>query len=435
MEGVLYGIDVMSCASDQNLSEILFKPTRKSLETSFVSNSVKELPKVQGLYSAKLHNWFRLIHMPYWAWLGFDVIELEAALSRIAASKMKRTREDILDTVYEYGPGNWIYEFSMLGSKYAALAKEAESCYTENSNKNDKKRIFKLFRQAELYFVLASYPHLHGDELGSQALAQHYINYRLAAKYADGDFVEIKFPVDDKIGAAMIHTPDKSKKSPCVIVCSNYENLATEYIRFYQDCLYPLGIALVAIDMPAIGLNSSIPLESDTSKVHSAALNYIVNNVPFIDRTRIGILAQRFGGNCAVKLMLNNASDIRCAFIVSPVMHEYFTNVDYLSKTPSMIRATIANRLNFDAAQWEIVIPQMQIFSIKKQGILVGQKTDIPTVIIGIQQEILAVSGDLKLAASVSSKSEIKYLSDKKSFNIFNDVISEATTWLSEHLL
>lgn len=420
----------MSCMYDQNLSEVLFKPTRKSLETSFVSNSVKELPVVEESSYYKQTRWYRTIHMSYWGWLGFDLIEVESALARIAASKLKRTREDVLDTVYEYGPGNWIYEFSMLGTKYSAMAKEIEA--SDSADKN--KEAFRLFRLADLYYDLASYPHLRGDELGQQALVQHYINYRQAAKYAKGDFIEIKFPVGEKFGQAMIHTPDKTKKYPCVLVCSNYENLATEYLRFYQECLADLGIALIAIDMPGIGLNSSISLDADTAVVHEAALEYIVKHVPYIDKTKIGILAQRLGGNCAVRLMLTHPDDICCAYIVAPLMHEYFTNKEYLAKTPSMIRSTIANRLNFDAAQWENVMPQLQIFSIKKQGILVGRKTSIPTIIVGRENDYLSVKGDINLAASVSSNAEIKYLSNKTSYNIFNDVIDHATEWLNEHL-
>ena len=105
----------MTDISSENLSEVLFKPTRKSLETSFISNSVAELPKSGIKTSFDTSCWFRQLSETYWGWLGCDMIKIKSAIARIAASKGQRTREGILDTVYEYGPGNWIYEFSMLG--------------------------------------------------------------------------------------------------------------------------------------------------------------------------------------------------------------------------------------------------------------------------------------------------------------------------------
>ncbi len=417
---------------DENLSEVLFRPTRKSLETSFVSNSVAQLPVVPVILKIHSEHWFRLLHRVYWAWLGFDVIELSAVLAKIAASKNRRTRPEILDTVYEYGPGNWVYEFSMQGLKYAELAHKAEASDLPQEQKDHE--AFKYYRLADLYYDLASYPHLRGDELGNQALVQHYLHYRKAARYTIGDFSELKFPVGKKTGTMLIHTPDKTKCLPAVIICSNYENLATEYLRFYQEHLGLNNIAMIAVDMPGIGLNANITLEMNSAVIHEAAIDYIVDKVKYIDHHRIGMLGQRIGSNCVIHCMTTHSEYIKCALIAVPILHDILSNKSSLVKTPAMIRASFANRLNFDASNWENIIPLIQVLSVRRQGILVGQKTSIPIKIISVKGDILSSEDDVKLATQVSSKSEVVKLKPAKAFDAFSEIIDLASEWFVKNL-
>ena len=60
----------MTDISSENRSEVLFKPTRKSLDTSFISNSVAELPKSGIKTSFDTACWFRQLSETYWGWLG-----------------------------------------------------------------------------------------------------------------------------------------------------------------------------------------------------------------------------------------------------------------------------------------------------------------------------------------------------------------------------
>lgn len=422
----------MTDLSSENLSEVLFKPTRKSLETSFISNSVAELPKSGIKTSFDTSCWFRQLSETYWGWLGCDMIKIKSAIARIAASKGQRTREGILDTVYEYGPGNWIYEFSMLGRDSNLEAQKVEEA-------GDKEEAYRLYRLAYLYYDIASYPHLRGDELGSQATLQHYINYRKAAQLAEGDFVEIKFPVagERQQASAFIHTPDKTKLCPCVIVCSNLQNLATEYLRIYRECFYPHGIALVACDLPGMGLNSNISLTPETGIIHSALIDYIKSSVPFIDQSRIGVMAQRFGGNVAVHLLTQKEPDIKCCCIIGPLINEYFTNKEFMVKTPSMQRANIANKMNFDAAQWDNVIPQLQAYSVKKQGVLNGLHLDLPIYIVGFEGDYLCPKADLQLLKYACKNAELEILSlesDEHAFNVFAKTLKKVTDWLVSQL-
>lgn len=422
----------MTEISSENLSEVLFKPTRKSLESSFISNSVATLPHSDLAFSYDPSQWFRQISETYWGWLGCDVIKIKSAISKMASSHATRTREGILDTVYEYGAGNWIYEYAMLGRESNAQAQQAEE-------KGDIEQAYQLYRLAYLYYDIASYPHLKGDELGGQALLQHYINYRKAATLTTGDFLEIKFPVSNskQLATAFIHTPDKTKLCPCIVICSNLLNLATEYLRLYREHFYPNGIALVACDLPGMGLNVNFALTEDTSAIHRALIDYLKTSVPFIDNSRIGVFAQRFGGNSAVHLLAEREEDIKCCCIIGPLIHEYFLNKEFLAKTPSMHRATIANRLGFDAAQWDNVVPQLQAYSIKKQGLLTGRKINVPTYLIGLDGDYLCPKEDLQFLKNACTNAQLEIMTVKKherAYSVFTRCLDSITSWLVKHL-
>jgi esterase FrsA len=292
--------ETMASLSDENLSVKLFKPQRTSLETSFISNSVEELV----YFNPKTKNWYREIPFAYWARLGIDIIEVMSVISNITVSTNKRTREGIFDTVYEYGSGNWCYEFSQKATEYVTKAQEA----CEN---NDNDNAFKFYRLAYLYFAIASYPHLKGDELGEQALIQHYIYYKKAVEFLPGHFEELKVDVEGKTVSAYLHTPNKSEVLPCVVIYSNYHNLSTEYLRYYREHLYPRNIAMLSVDLPAVGLSRAFDLKPDIGFIHNAVIEHVINNCLYINRNKIGLLSQRFGSIAAVHSLIKFNNNIK----------------------------------------------------------------------------------------------------------------------------
>ncbi len=57
-----------------------------------------------------------------------------------------------------------------------------------------------------------------------------------------------------------------------------------------------------------------------------------------------------------------------------------FTRRQILDQLPLCMRSLYANRLNMDASSWDTVVPQMQAFSLKKQGLIsFSGKNPIPT--------------------------------------------------------
>ncbi|MBX4313655.1 alpha/beta hydrolase, partial [Mycobacterium tuberculosis] len=78
-------------------------------------------------------------------------------------------------------------------------------------------------------------------------------------------------------------------------------SLQTDYYNLYENYFSPLGIAMLTIDMPSIGFSSKWTLNQDTSLLHQHALRHL-ENVPWIDHTRVAAFGFRFGANIAVRL-------------------------------------------------------------------------------------------------------------------------------------
>ena len=50
-----------------------------------------------------------------WIWAGADPAKIDTALDNMKASTALRSNPDQYDTVTEYGPGHWVFEFEALG--------------------------------------------------------------------------------------------------------------------------------------------------------------------------------------------------------------------------------------------------------------------------------------------------------------------------------
>ena len=72
----------------------------------------------------------------------------------------------------------------------------------------------------------------------------------------------------------------------------------------------------------------------------------------------------------AVRLAVLRTDLVNGLVVLDPTVHNIFTNVNYLSGAPLCLRSSIANRLNADASNWDTLMPQLQILSLKQQGLL-----------------------------------------------------------------
>ncbi|MBO8416845.1 MAG: alpha/beta hydrolase [Proteobacteria bacterium] len=376
---------------NENLSEVLFKPQRTSLETSLISNSGCPLPDID--YALQSHfgfqkNWYRPVNRFYWTWLGGNLLDIDEALSNIAVSTNKRTRPQCLDTVEEYGPGNWIYEFSAIAQKRVLMAGKA----------GDPELKAHHLRLASRYFAIAAYPNLKGDVLAAEAAMHSRRHYREVFETSKvcGYYSTETFDYKGSKINAYLHSPDNTELHPCVVVVCSYEQSCTDYFRFFNDYLRPHGMAVLVIEMPGLGSCANIKLDASCSDFIQAAVEHI-DKLPFIDSSNIGIFAGGLAALAALRLAILQPALLKGVSVVNPIIDNVFNHPEVMMNVPLCLRSSFANRMDLDASNWDTVVPQTQIFSLKKQGLLTAVAKLNTPVLCHYIKELKITAEDAKL--------------------------------------
>lgn len=413
-----------------NLSEKLFSRVRKVQETSTISNSAESLDPnqceqvlIEGVCSSA---WYRILRRAFWIWQGADPIELEEILSHIATGEGERSRPDKLDTLQGYVPGNWIYEFSQLASHYQKQGKSKEQEGSLAAARH-------CYMRAARYYSMASYPHLKGDELAEQAQLLGNMAYRDAGRLMPVPLKELKIPFREKEICGYLHLPRDDKPMPIVMVSGSIDSLQIDFYRLYEEYLAPHGIGMLTLDMPGIGYSSQFPLVQDTSRLHQAALHYLCEQVPWVDNQRIGMVGIRLGGNVAARLAYLEPGHLKAAVCIGPGLNQFFTDPQLFNQASPMLRASLANRLGADAAHWEELQPQYQIFSLKRQGLVGVTRTRVPILSIGHRRDFICPESDIRTLASSSHYGKALVLDKLPMMEVFDRAMSETGEWLKLH--
>ena len=413
-----------------NLSERLFSKVRKVQETSTISNSAGALGEhggeqvlIEGICSQA---WYRIIRRSYWIWQGADPIELEDILSHIATGTGVRSREEKLDTLQGYAPGNWIYEFSQVAGEYFKKGKSLEQ-------EGDLSGARKAYLRATRYYSIASYPHLKGDELAEQAQLQGNQAYREAGRLMPVPLKILTIPFRDKEINGYQHLPTDAHVVPVVMVSGSIDSLQIDFYRFYEQYLAPNGIGMLTLDMPGIGYSSQFPLVQDTSRLHQAALHYLREEVPFVDNQRIGMVGVRLGGNVAARLAYLEPTHLKTVACIGPGLNQFFVEPELFNQASPMLRASLANRLGMDAANWNELQPQCQIFSLKRQGLVGVTRTRVPILSIGHRRDFICPESDIRTLASSSHYGKAIVLDKLPVMKVFDRALSETCDWLKLH--
>lgn len=420
--------------SDVNLSEILFKPKHDYIETSLISNSGCPLPKEgDGKFFFGSHFrslWYRPLYLYTWAELGANNLDVEEALAKIMMATGKRTRPTCFDTIEQYGAGNWIYEFCTIGQTRLNKGKEFEA-------QGDLAAASHQYRMASRYFAIAAYPNLKGDILSSQASLMCRIAYRKIFNDPQrfGFYSEINFKVKDREVTGYLHSPDNSTLRPCVVLANSYNSTTTDYYRLFDLYLRPLGIALFIVDMPGMGSAADIQLEENSSVVLEAAVKHLCDKVKFIDSTALGVVGSQLSANAVVRLSILQKNLFKAIVLLSPFVHSGFINQPLLNAMPLSARSSLANRLNLDASHWDTIIPQLQILSLKKQGLIsYNSKVDVPCLGLYLPRETQFFN-DSELIESLYQKHKSKYFKKIRVADYSNTVYTEICNFFKEHLL
>lgn len=395
-----------------------------------ISNSGCPLPDlVQKRHSLGfLKNWYRPVHRFWWTLGGGNLLDIEECLSAIATSTQERSREQCFDTVIEYGGGNWIFEFAKLAQARAMSGREHKEA-------GDLELASHEFRMASRYFSIASFPSLKGDVLAADAKLLGYRAYRDMCE-CESDIVRLE---EFKIQSAgtevtgLLHLPDTTETHSCVILMCSYENSATDFYRFYKNKLQPYNIALLVLEMPGIGLSEKLTLQYSKLNLVDDAIDALQKH-PNINSQSIGLLGIEFGAYGCLRTAIMSPKKIKAVSLIEPAVHSVFTDKNILQALPLAVRSLYANRMNLDAAQWDLVIPQLKPFSLKEQGLL-GRSANNKVPCLAASLNVWSTREDLKLLEGNFKDFENLIFKGDSFSGFMNHAISRSCEFLREHML
>ncbi len=252
-------------------------------------------------------NWWRSIRKGMWKWEGANWTAVKNTLARIESATGKRRYQDKFDTIIVYGPGHWVYEWSITGDEAYKEGLKQE----KNGNGQEAR---KAFLQSSIYYTQASFPHFR-DKHSRAALAKAFAMYARAGRHFSVPMEEWDLEVDGAHFKAFIHLPAKqsSKPLPVILKTGGMDVLSTEFYPL-SETINDSGAAMIVFDSPGTGNDGIVDVEYD--KHHVAVLRRVLKDARF-DPERIGVWSESLAGLTAVRMALGDHRDFVAAAVNS----------------------------------------------------------------------------------------------------------------------
>ncbi|MFZ1873720.1 MAG: esterase FrsA [Chania sp.] len=410
-----------------NLSEVLFKPSFKHVETSTLvtrAHNVVGADMHSALEGDTGNNWYRMLNHLLWTWRGIDPLEISEVLARIANSNAEHSDDHLLDTVVGYRNGNWIYEWVRQGMQWQQRALEQEDPLLGG----------QYWLNAANLYSIAGYPHLKGDELAEQAEVLSNRAYEEAALLLPYQLKELEFAIEG--GSAItgfLHMPENGQAPfPTVLMCGSLDTLQTDYHRLFRDYLAPLGIAMLTIDMPSIGSSYKWKLTQDSSFLHQQVLTQLPS-VPWIDHQRVAAFGFRFGANVAVRLAYLEANRLRGVACVGALVHSLLCEARCQELVPDMYMDVLASRMGMSNASDSVLKTELNRYSLKTQGLL-GRRCPTPMLAAYWDGDPLSPKAEAQLIASSSLDGKLIAIPRSPVYESFHKSLLEICNWLKDKM-
>ncbi len=417
----------MKDISSENLSVKLFAEPKHVIETSSIINHLANSPELAQ------NGWYRVLHKASWSWLGIDPILIEHTLAKISASTNERSHEKLLDTVYGYRSGNWSYEWTQAAME---LQKEAENELKANQLEKATQKWF----EASCCFCVGAYPYLKGDPLSTQALIMANKTFQQALRHYAYKVIEVAAKVEGKTVKGYLYLPHTNACLPTVIVSGGFDFQQIEFSRFFETYFAPANLAVLTLDMPSIGQSSNLYLTENTSKVHQAFLQSLID-IPWVDQDRIGCLGFGMGANAAVRMAFVESQKVKACVSVGGILHTLLDKMSQHKLAKELVDKVIEPmRLDSLAScmGWRQVdtnlLTNIKSLSLKHQGLLTGRRTQVPILAIRLANDVICPEADNELAALYSAGGKARSIKPTKKHDDYHVMMQEAIAWFNEKL-
>jgi esterase FrsA len=383
-----------------------------------------------------------------WIWLGADPIKIETAMDNMKAASSLRRNPGQYDTVSQYGPGHWVFEFEALGD--AAMS---AGMMFENTGASDAAR--STFLEAAAYYQIGKFPYTHGPDYDYYVAAYHksMLAYERAGRHFPSPLEAVETQFKGGTIRGYLHIPAGTHEHPYPLV------IASGGIDVFKTENYPLaremnekGIAVLLLDLPGVGESNFVPADSNHDQVYSDMLSLLESDTR-IDISRAAVFATSWGGNASARIAFNDERFIAAVSACGPV-HETLSppmwavrnlpssliRTLFMSAIPEVRLETVADRVGLqlplaprDYIGFAVAVSR---FSLVNQGLISEtNKANVPLLVINTTDDPVAPPSDMELLAASAETSEVIYMGEGGHCGEREVMMAEVYPWLESYLL
>jgi pimeloyl-ACP methyl ester carboxylesterase len=291
---------------------------------------------------------------------------------------------DALSRITTRDPDDWAAGWRAVADGYMAKAKAAA---TPNEADANYLRAWRLY-----YFGQWPAATSEGKKANYQKALESYLQH---ARAFDPPLELVRIPFENSEIVAYLRLPKSPRPVPVVIAIAGLDSRKETVAETYAAAL-PFGIGFIAIDSPGTG-QAPIKASETADRMFSRLIDYLLTR-PEVDKARLLVHGQSFGGYWAAKLAHTERARLSGVVAQSPAVHTYFQDSyfrpsmytrEYLfDRAPAYL--TVYGKANLD--ELYAFLPQM---SLQTLGLL-GRPT-APLLIVGGVKDTQVPIADLDL--------------------------------------
>jgi len=241
----------------------------------------------------------------------YPLIGLDPADVREAFASIKTSDND-----------EWAAAFSAVADRYMAQAKSLEA--------TDPAKASASYVRAWRLYSFGRWP-VPSSPGKQRAYAKALEAFLAHARFMDPPLEVVHIPFEGSEIVGYLRLPKNAKGPvPVVLAISGLDSRKEDLSENFGAVL-PYGIGFIGVDSPGTG-QAPIKASETSERMFSRVLDYLQTR-PEVDKTRIAVDGQSFGGYWATKLAIVEHSRLKAVVAQSPPAHATFQKDFVLNKT------------------------------------------------------------------------------------------------------
>jgi len=279
-------------------------------------------------------------------------------------------------SIHKMDNDEWAAAFMNVADRYMEEGKSLET--------TDPGKASAAYTRAWRLYSFGRWP-VPASEGKKRSYAKALEAFRAATKKLDPPLETIRIPFEGSEIIGYLRLPKAGKGPAPVLLAISGLDSRKEDMAMNYGVILEYGIGFLAIDSPGTG-QAPIKAGESSERMFSRAIDYLLTR-PDVDKTRLAVVGQSFGGYWAAKLAIVEHDRLHAVVAQSPLVDGGFQkdfvwgrlhgNREYLFGMASAMEAILDN-----AKSEEEVAEQFPKLSLVKQG-LIGKPTAPMLIIAG----------------------------------------------------